>query len=205
MSYSALFDTATALRNHLAIEGMDDMDKSNFHVGAPIRKEMGNKQIALFPFHLEVNAELRNTQRSANQFNPPLSPMNAVRVLPLDIQFLITVFAAANASGNDLPNELTLLGRMIQRLESEPRLVVQSANDAAIQLQEQVVTLTPEYYPMEELSRIWSLFPQEHYRTSVVYTASPVSIEANAKAAGRPVLESQRRQGLLYPSRKGGA
>lgn len=53
---------------------------------------------------------------------------------------------------------------------------------------------------MEELSRVWGLFPQgaqDHYRTSIVYLASPVFVEAaNPVTEGRPVVRYEGSGGV---------
>jgi hypothetical protein len=42
---------------------------------------------------------------------------------------------------------------------------------------------------MEEINRLWSLFPNTPYTTSIVYLASPIFIDAGAALRGTPVTE----------------
>ena len=102
--------------------------------------------------------------------------------LPLDLRFLITVFGTGQVP-------LTTLGQIVRALHADPTLAGQG-------MKGQVVRVTPEPYPMEELSRVWGLFPQDVYRTSVVYLASPVMVEAAARPRGRPVQERRQKGGL---------
>ena len=39
---------------------------------------------------------------------------------------------------------------------------------------------------MEELSRVWGLFPQTSYRTSMVYLVSPVAVSVDPEETGVP-------------------
>ncbi|MEE8056661.1 MAG: Pvc16 family protein [Pseudomonadales bacterium] len=187
MSETAIFDTAQMLRTHIGqvLGGVNDI-----HIGAPLRSEVGQARVSIFPFHFQVNKELRNEQRfrAPPLLEPPSSRRQPIDSLPLDIKFLITVFRIPDASSPS-PNELTTLGLIVQRLQAQPNLVGENMNG-------QVVRLSPEPYPMEELSRIWGLFGQDVYRSSMVYLASPVMVEAGNLAAGVPVQEHTQNAGI---------
>jgi hypothetical protein len=86
------------------------------------------------------------------------------------------------------PDELITLGRAVRALHDRP--FIDGAHVA-----NQLVRITPEPYPMEELSRVWGLFPQTSYRTSMVYLVSPVSVSADPPPVGPRVLERTSRQG----------
>ena len=87
------------------------------------------------------------------------------------------------------PGELTSLGQIIRVLHTAPILTGSA-------LPGQDVRLSPESYSPEDLSRVWSMFPEEPFRTSVVYLASPVFIEAG-DAALYPPVQSRRMDGGL--------
>ncbi len=188
MSESAIFNTTEALQVRVA-EALGGA-VGQVHIGAPLRNEVGqNSKVSLFLFHLQVNAELRNEQRySPPPLGPAIEPVTLQQALPLDLRFLITVFRVPSLPESP-PNELTTLGQIIQTLHVQPMLSGDS-------LDGQVVRMTPEPYPMEELSRVWGLFPQDVYRTSVVYLASPVFIDAGQVLAGLPVKRREQRSGL---------
>ncbi len=187
MSEAAIFNTAQALRSHI---GQVVGGVNNVHIGAPIRNEVGIARVSIFPFHFEVHKELRNQLN----FRPPpiLEPVQGVREkvdsLPFNIRFLITVFRTPDASAQS-PNELSLLGLIIQLLQAEPNLVGEN-------LESRTVRMTPEPYSMEDLSRIWGLFSQDAYRSSIVYTASPVYVDARILPAGVPVQERSQNTGM---------
>lgn len=181
MSESAILNTAEALRARIgsSIGGVNQV-----HPGPPLRNEIGNAKASLFLFHLQVNAELRNELRFSMppELEPATQPGTPREVLPLDLRFLITVFGTGQ-------EPLTHLGQIIKVLQTRPTLEGQG-------MKGQVVRISPEPYPMEELSRVWGLFPQDVYRTSVVYLASPVIIEADERPLAPPVQERRHRDGV---------
>lgn len=188
MSEAAIFEATQALRSRIgeAVGGV-----SHVHVGPPLRSEIGESRVALFPFHLQVNSEMRNQKHLVNPSAPGTvtEPASRRDVLPLDLRFLITVFRSPDSSSST-PNELTTLGQVIQVLQAEPTLPSGSTGG-------QAVRLTLEPYPMEELSRVWGLFPQDVYRISIVYLASPVFVDAGQFAEGRPVIHREQRTGAV--------
>ncbi len=187
MSERAIEQTTQALK--LLLE--QAITPGSVHIGAPIKDERKSKEASLFLFHIEPNAELRNEQRfeAPPAVGPAPRPAEQLDALPLDLRYLITVFRRGDISTAD-PNELTTLGQIIQVLHAQPTLT-------GPLLPNQVVRLTPEPYPMEELSRVWGLFPNEMYRTSMVYLATPVFVEVTDLTVAPPVLRRRQKTGVV--------
>lgn len=179
MSRDALNMVTLALQKlvHTALGGVGQPDDQVF-IGPPVPMLVGSRPVSIFVFHLEPNRELRNTPRlvEAGSSDPV-----AQDALPIDVRYLISVFRQASATS---PNELLSMGQVIAGLQATPTI-----GGGLVPGQE--VRLTPEPYPMEEMSRIWSLFPNAPYTTSIVYLASPVFIDARDAIRGAPV-ESRR-------------
>lgn len=157
----------------LSMPGMPD---DVVFIGPPAQAQIGTRAVSLFPFHLVPNPELRNTDRYSLGSDAAPQLRDA---LALDIRYLISVF---RPGGGTEPSELERLGEIIAGIHANPTL-------GGALLPDQDVRLTPEPYPMEELSRIWGLFPSSSYVPSVVYLASPVFIDAVSAAQGIPVEE----------------
>lgn len=179
MSRDALSQTTLALQQlvHGALGSVGQPDDQVF-LGPPVPSQVGSRVVSLFLFHLQANGELRNVER----FTPQAPGGGAADpttqdALPLDVRYLISVFRPAGATE---PSELLRLGQIIAGLQATPTL-------GGSLLPAQEVHLTPEAYSMEELSRIWGLFPNAAYTTSVVYLASPVYIDAREIVRGAPV------------------
>lgn len=197
MSAEAIEETTKVLRLRLeAIKNKQD-EQLKVSIGAPVKPNNGEIDVSLLLFHLEPNSELRNEPRfeAPRTEGPTLRPAMQLDALPLNLRYLITVFR--NGSPTADAYELSTLGKIIQTLHAEPTLIVsiRQPNIEQPNLQ-QIVRVTPEPYPMEELSRIWGLFPNEVYRTSMVYLATPVFIEADLAVAS-PVLRLTQKTGVL--------
>jgi hypothetical protein len=161
------------------------------YVGPPVAEDVnaGGHPLALFLFHLVPNQELRNRQAHVPRSADPLEPLVEADGLPLDLRYLISVFRTGGGGGGMAdPGELLTLGQAIRELHHRPTI-----DDS--QVPNQLARITPEPYPMEEMSRVWGLFPETSYRTSMVYLVSPVYVLLDPAPAGRPVLERHDRQG----------
>lgn len=175
MSSEALRTVTLALQNilHSGLGGGGVPDDTVF-VGPPVPVLVGARPVSVFAFHIEPNKELRNADRLVDTGG---SDPRAQQALPLDVRYLISVFRQASATD---PNELLRMGEVIAVLQN-------NATIGGALVPDQEVRLSPEPYPMEELSRIWGLFPNAPYATSMVYLASPVYIDAGTYARGVPV------------------
>jgi hypothetical protein len=186
MSADAIADLTAAIRNRIEAA----VGASTVHIGPPVSADLGASQsITLFLFHVEPNRELRNAEHLVEP--PGGAPDDLLALsesLPLDLRYVISVFRRPpNAA---YPAELRLLGQLVQALAAEPTFT-----DPV--LSGQTVRVTPEPYPMEEMSRVWGLFPTTPYQTSIVYTASPVFITYATPAAAAPVSSRSLRGGVL--------
>lgn len=184
MSADALFDLTEALRARIE----NKTGQQTVHIGPPLAEEVDPKAISLFLFHIEPNRELRNTPHFVEGGGGANDLLERHDALPIDLRYLISVFRRP-PDGDD-PTELNVLGLIMQTLSADPMV-------AGSVLRDQQVRLTLEPMPMEETSRVWGLFHDMPYRTSVVYLASPLFITSPPPPPGRPVVEREHRPGLL--------
>ena len=197
-----IFETTLALRRRVADAA--GVQPGRVHVGPPLRAEMSNDAaVVLFLFRITPNADLRNTPRIPLPGSAPVTgDAPAVEALAVDLLYLITSFrpgGVGNAAAAD-PTELATLQGIIAGLHAAPLLTGSS-------LPGQEVRITPSGDQMEELGRLWSLFPDVAFRTSMIYLATPVFIEIGT--AGRYPAVGERRldAGLASepPAMAGGA
>ena len=133
----------------------------------------------LFLYRVAVNADLRSLPHVVPQGNsrPPIVYENA---LPLDLYYLLT--AGSSQTGGEL-DALRVLGLAMRALNDSPSL------DGVV-VRGETVRFSLDPIGIEEMSRIWTLFPTANYRTSVVYLATPVWIDpAHLATIGEPVTE----------------
>jgi hypothetical protein len=162
------------------------------YVGPPIVDDVGDRKLSLFLFHIVVNQALRNERHYVPRPVDPSQPLVEAEALPLDLRFLLSVFRSAGAGMGGMadPDELLTLGRAVQTLHQYPFI-------DGFEVPDQYARITPESYPMEELSQIWGLFPRASYRTSMVYLVSPVYVSLDPSPPGTPVVRRTSRQGQL--------
>jgi hypothetical protein len=186
MSADAIAELTSAIRNRIE----SAVGAATVHIGPPVSADLSpNQSITLFLFHVEPNRDLRNVDHFVDP--PGGGPGDLVEVaegLPLDLRYVISVFRRpANAVD---PVELRVLGRVVKALAAVPTFTEPV-------LPGQTVRVTPEPYPMEELSRVWGLFPTTPYQTSIVYLATPVIVTYATPTPARPVSSRSIRGGVL--------
>jgi hypothetical protein len=191
MSAAALFDTTMALARRIR-----DATSLEVHIGSPLRREMGTARVALTLVHIQPNATLRNTPvfRAPPSSAPVSGPVSPIAAIPFDLLYLITCYRPPTPGGvaPPEPGELTSLGQIIRVLHADAILTGSA-------LPGQDVRLSPQSFSHDDMHRIWGLFPEEPFRTSIVYLASPVFIEIG-DAALYPPVQSRKIAGGLAQS-----
>lgn len=157
------------------------------YVGPPIVDDVADRKLSLFLFHVVVNQALRNERHLVAGSNDPGDPLVEAEALPLDLRFLLSVFRSTGPGPAADPDELVTLGLAVHALQADPTIEVGPV----------AARVTPEPYPMEELSRIWGLFPRASYRTSMVYLVSPVYVALDPAVPGSPVRRRTVRPGAF--------
>ncbi|GAA2756211.1 DUF4255 domain-containing protein [Actinopolymorpha rutila] len=183
MSAEAIALVTAVLQNRLAAAVGGPV-----YVGPPIAEDVGTRTLSLCLYQAVPNQELRNERHYVASAGDPDGPLVEAAALPLDLRYLVSVFRSAGTGGMGDPNELITLGQAVRALHEQPFI-----DDA--QVPGQLVRITPEPYTVEELSRIWGLFPDSSYRTSMVYLLSPVTVTLDPMPAGPAVVERTSRQG----------
>ena len=123
-------------------------------------------------------------------FHPqcPANPAVAQPGLPLELRFLVSAYGPEDehAFGAE---QLILLGAALRALNRGGELLGELLHDQTPQLSLDPLTA-------EEMSRIWSLFPNTSFQTSVGVLVTPVWIEFDGVAPAAPVSEARFRFGL---------
>ena len=145
--------------------------------GAP--GTQGDEPLIFFPYHINVNADLRNSEHVAPPKQSGAAGVVYDGALPLDVYFLLC--------GNPKnPDSSPQLGKAMQRLN-------EVANIGLI-VEGEVVHLSLYTVTPEDMGRIWALFPTINYRPSVVYLATPIWIDPLLpRVAGPPVIDEKYR------------
>lgn len=171
------------------------INQADVFIGPPSDPFASASAASLFLYHLVPNADLRNEPDLAALRAPPNDPTAANDPIPFDLRYLITAFRPASADSDSSPIELLILGAIIRAVHATPVL-------SGARLPDQTVRLTPDPISMEEISRVWGLFPETGYRTSIVYLATPVFVDTTL-IAGPRVRQVERPFGRVIEAEGG--
>ena len=164
---------------------------TNVEVGRPDRLAPADNAaaISIFLYQVSHNPHLRNDDLPTRRSD---SAMTQRPQVALDLYYLLTFFGVENRQHPEL-----LLGRVAAALHAEPILsrqrienvLVSDAHLAQSDLASspELVRFDPVGLNLEELSKLWSVFFQTHYRLSVAYKGSTVLVSPE-DAAPRPTL-----------------
>jgi hypothetical protein len=153
---------------------------------------MPDPGVNIFLYRISPNLAFRHADLPARQADGTLlrRPQAA-----LDLHYLLTFHGDDNL---EVPQRL--LGAVVRRLHTEPTLrrddirgVAGQAQLAGTDLadQRELVRVVPDEMSVDDLSRLWTMFPETSYFLSALYMASVVLIEAEveAPAPGPPVRD----------------
>jgi hypothetical protein len=194
MSNPLAIATVTATLHHLlyrslAASGVGGAAVTNLRPDSPNLPSHG---INIFLYQITPNAALRNADLPTRRADGSLLRRPQVA---LDLHYLLTFY------GDDLTfDQQRLLGAAVRQLHAHPVLgpdaiahtlhhfPVLAGSDLANQID--VVRVTPASISLEELSKLWMIFPDVDYVLSAIYVAGVVLIETDdvPPGAALPVL-----------------
>jgi hypothetical protein len=178
----AILRVTEALRDRLRVALASSGVPGTVFVGPLDDADASGAALILFLYRIVPNASLRNREHRVASPLPPPPVLVFNNSLPLDLYYLVTVGTTPNASEEAM---LRALGFAMQELQGVPEL-------SGAPVAQETVRVTLEPLTTEEASRIWALFPNANYRTSIAYLATPVWIDPPQPAAtAGPVVEDR--------------
>jgi Pvc16 N-terminal domain len=172
---------------------------SNLKIALASPKNPGNNELTLFLYKLTPNADLNNADR---RFVPgPNGTLAAERAsLVLDAYYMLTAHASDPTRLGDAHRALSLGMRVFHDhgIVSGSLLRADSPSHGLTADSLLRITLTP--ITMEDMTRIWSVFPDTPYEISVSYLVTPVEIESALEVTGAPVVDQVHKQGQAEPA-----
>lgn len=182
---SAIQDVGLTLVALLRDNLLDSVTDDEIVLLSPIEAlKVTGVRLSLFLYSVAPAVELRNEMEI---------PGNAAGdedvSMPLDLYYLLTVFTPPVG---DTPTGRTLESHML--LGHAMRVLFDNGTLTGSILQgdlprEEELRLTLQPMTVEDLTRIWSVFPESTLHTSVSYLVTPVRLRSNRRRGGRPVVE----------------
>jgi hypothetical protein len=138
--------------------------------------------LVMFLFRIVPTPDLRNADHVTLSNEPMPRPVTYRGSLPVDLYYLV---AAGDQSSGGEAESLYWIGLALQSLQAQGEISGSVVDGETVRL-----TLDP--ISNEEMGRVWTLFPTENYRTSVIYIASPVWIDPAAALAPATLAKIHR-------------
>jgi len=202
MSIDAIRDVSDTLidilNNQIAGEDGGDIDV-DIVIASPadIPEEPSKAVVALYLYSIIENPELKNEERlRVNHMQSRRSPLS------LDLYYMLTVYPVVT----DVITEQHDNNRDAHRTLSRAMRVFYDNGilDGAMLLgglpeTEQALRVTLNPITVEDLTRIWSVFPQASYRPSVCYLVSPVRVDSTDVASHQRVVQIEQAHYSMAP------
>jgi hypothetical protein len=177
------------LTSSLQASGVSGAIVTNYQLNNP---QLPNPGINLFLFQVTPNAALRNADLPTRRADGSLLRRPQVAI---DLHYLLTFYGK-----DETYDQQRLLGAALRQFHAHPVLgrdAIRNAitenpllNNSDLAEQIDMVRLTPVRTSLEELSKLWVIFPDKDYVLSVIYVAGVVLIETDDVPPGTapPVL-----------------
>ncbi len=181
-----------------------DLLKANFgslqnQVVLASPRNAGGSLLTLFLYKVLQNPDLKNEDGQVVPSGDGKGGLVEKRVpLFVDLYYLLTAHAtgtppdlleahkALSRAMRVFYDNGILRGSLLKTLDANKGLTA----DAVLR-----ITLNP--ITIEDMTRIWSVFPDMPYELSVTYLVTPVPIESGSSLGTAPVVDQTHRQGLL--------
>jgi hypothetical protein len=200
MSVEAIGDVSDTLVNLLRTN-IDDFNPDDHDViiasPADIPQQPAKTEIALYLYSIIENPELKNEERlRVDHKTLRRSPLS------LDLYYMLTIYPVFSEDANDKHthnlNAHRTMGRAM-RVFYDNGILAGSVLRGTLLNSEQALRVTLNPITVEDLTRIWSVFPEASYRTSVCYLVSPVRVDSTDFAPTQRVVDKQLTHSLVEP------
>ncbi len=125
-------------------------------------------KVALFLFQVQQNSYLTNAEQQAVGVDG-LRP----QPLPLDLYYLVTPLS------QDPDTALGHLESVMRVFYDHPVLKAPLLPPTMVDAGNEAVRITPHPFSLEDMNRLWAMFPNKAFSLSVTYVVSPVQVPSS--------------------------
>lgn len=168
------------------------LDPEEIALTSPAKASRSDARLTLFLYSVSPSSALRNEMEI-----PGVAVDDEPVSLPLDLYYLMTAFSPMAAPTDNSLDAQLLLGHAM-RVLFENGTLTGSLLQGRLPLDEELrLSLHP--HTVEDLSRIWSVFPETALTASVSYLVTPVRLRTTLTRGGRRVVSRQTDTDLAVP------
>lgn len=193
--YTAIADVGETLIRLLRDNMSDLIPSGSIVLLSPADVEGQNIRLTLFLYSVVENPHLKNQEMHevspAQLRYPPLS---------LDLQYLLTTYASTvipDRTERTL-EEHRILGRAM-RIFYDNAILSGSILQGGLAGKNEELRITLNPISLEELNKIWSVFPNISYRASVSYLVTPVRINSMREMDMQRVISKEMNHAYMIP------
>ena len=159
-----------------------------------------NTLLTLFLYKVLENPHLKNDARRSLPVGADGTLVEQEPPLVVDLYYLLTAHHAT-----DQLEAHRAISRAMRVFYDNAILrgsIIQATKDRGL-TSDTTLRITLDPISMEDMTRIWSAFPDTQYEISVTYLVTPVPIESSRILGTAPVVDQVHRQGHLQESGAG--
>jgi hypothetical protein len=203
MSLEVIRDTSETLikllRDNINITGISD---DNVIIASPT--DIGNAAItttaALYLYALVENPDLKNgVPIFVNHKQSRRAPLS------LNLYYMLTVYPAKKENPKEIHNENLITHRVLARairIFYDNGILAGSILQGVLGTSDLILRISLNPITLEDLTRIWSVFPDSPYRPSVCYLVTPVRIDSAELTSTQRVVEKELDHAPIVPTPK---
>lgn len=182
---NVIADCSATLRQLFRDQINDVSAEGRVVFGSPAEVEAGAEmRLGVFLYQVQESAAMRN------QLPLPESVTGGRRVQPLELSYLVTAYA------QQIEDAHRLLGR-VMRVMFEFGTLQGSILQGALADIGQPLRIVMHPFGLEEINRLWAVFPSRAYRASLVYQVSPVLLLSSLQTGSGRVVMRELDYGVL--------
>jgi hypothetical protein len=157
-------------------------------------KNAGTNLLTLFLYKVTENPDLKNADRLVvprpdGRVTERRAPMS------LDAYYLLTAHAGEPANHLEAHRALSRAMRVFYDNGILQGSQLRADDPSTGLTAESILRVTLNPMTMEDMTRIWSVFPDTPYEISVSYLVTPVAIDSAREDIGAPVVDQTHEQG----------
>ena len=157
-------------------------------------KSAGTNLLTLFLYKVTESPELKNQERHVVQ-QPDGRVLQRQAPLTLDTYYLLTAHAGEPPDPLEAHRALSRAMRVFHDNGILRGSLLRADDPSTGLTASSVLRVTLNPITMEDMTRIWSVFPDTPYEISVTYLVTPVEIDSRQDVVGAPVVDQRHEQG----------